>query len=90
MRLPFRHAARSWWWRRFHPFTRIGWNAATVGKNRTALQTVLGLGLIAYGLMLRNPRGRTVLYSRSLEGGSVTRIKVYRGKQTIYDGTPGG
>lgn len=85
MNVPTLFVVRRWWWRRFHPLTRIGWRVATIGRTRPASQTIIGVGLIAAGLMLGQRRTRTVLYKGTIEPGSGTRIRVYQGDRSIYD-----
>ncbi len=90
MSVPIRFVVRRWWWGRFHPLTRVGWNTATMGTTRPPAQTIVGIGLIGAGLMLGRRRHRTVLYRGYIEPGSGTHIKVLQGNHTIHDTALGG
>ena len=87
---PVRYVIRRWWWSRFHPLTRLGWMTATAGKSRTATQTMVGIGLIGAGLVLKRSGHRRVLYRGNITPGTDTRIRVYRGGRVIHDGPIGG
>lgn len=75
------HSLRTAWWRRFHPFVRIGWYVASAGSSRPAAQTYIGVGMMAAGIALRrshNERNR-LIYTQIVNPGHATRIRVYRG-----------
>lgn len=85
MMYPLRYMVRSWWWKRFHPVTRAGWITATAGRSRSTSQTILGIGLVAAGFILRKSQRTTAVYRGTIEPGSGTMIRVYRGKTVIAD-----
>ncbi|MEN8040824.1 MAG: hypothetical protein ABFR95_04915 [Actinomycetota bacterium] len=84
---PLKQIYRRWWYRRFHPMTRIGWAMATSGKSRTTTMTLAGLGLAAAGLFARPKGQRNVLYRGTIEPGSTTRIRVLSNDTVIHDAT---
>lgn len=90
MSVPARYAARRWWRRRFHLITRVGWNVATMGRERPASQSIIGIGLMAVGLIAQRKRRRRLLYKGTIEPGSGTHIRVYRGSRPVYNGPIGG
>lgn len=70
---------RRWWWRRFHPWVRVGWTgvkAGTGGENYTI--TTIGSALIIAGFVSRFLGKREHLYSGGLEPGQQMRIVVRR------------
>lgn len=79
--------ARSWWWRRFHPLTRVGWATATSGSQGSTARTIIGFGLVGAGLMLGRRGHRRILYRGALDPGANVRIRVYRGDSMIHDGS---
>ncbi|RLE17031.1 MAG: hypothetical protein DRJ28_00095 [Actinobacteria bacterium] len=85
-----RNVLSRWWWARFHPLTRFGWMTATSGKSRTSTQTMVGIGLVGAGLVLKRSKKRKILYGGILEPGTNTRIKVFLGTDVIHDGPIGG
>lgn len=89
MSIRFRSARRRWWWSHFHPLTRFGWMTATAGKSRSATQTIVGLGLVGAGFILKGTGRKKVLYKGTITPGTDTRIRVYRGSDIIHDGPPG-
>jgi len=82
--VPVRFVARRLWWRRFHPITRIGWNLATMGRTRPTSQTIIGLGLMGAGLVVKRKSRKIMLYRGTIEPGAGTHIRVYRGGEAIY------
>jgi len=82
--VPVGFVARRWWWRRFHPITRIGWNLATMGRTRPTIQTIIGFGLVGVGLVVKRKSRKTMLYRGTIEPGAGTHIKVYRGDEAIH------
>ncbi len=61
-----------------------------MGRTRPATQMIVGLGLIGAGLLAKRNNRRTILYRGTIEPGSGTHIKVYRGSHSIHDGPIGG
>jgi hypothetical protein len=86
----FGFAVRRWWWGHFHPLTRFGWKTATAGKSRSATQTIVGVGLVGAGFILRGSGRKKFLYRGVITPGTDTRIRVYRGRGVIHDGPLGG
>ena len=76
---------RRWWWRRFHPFVRIGWIAATAGKRRPMTQTAIGLGLMGAGMFLRRSSAQKPIYTHVVDPGQTVRIRVYRGESAMSE-----
>lgn len=74
-----------WWLHRIHPLTRVGWHTATAGTTRPASQTIIGIGLMVAGAMLKRQEGRTVLYRGRIEPGKHTRIRVLQGTNVIHE-----
>lgn len=85
-----RFVVRRWWWSHFHPLARFGWMTATAGRSRSATQTVVGIGLVGAGLILKRSGRRKVLYRGTIKPGTSTKIRVYRGRNVIHDGSIGG
>ncbi|GMR01733.1 MAG: hypothetical protein BMS9Abin20_0052 [Acidimicrobiia bacterium] len=85
MSMRFRFARRRWWRKQFHPLTRFGWMTATAGKSRSTTQTIVGLGLVGAGFILKGTGRKKVLYKGTITPGTDTRIRVYRGSDIIHD-----
>ena len=75
------YTVRRMWWRQFHPLVRVGWYVATTGKNRPAVQTAVGVGMVGAGLILRGSRKKAnkPIYKYVSSPGDTTRIRVFRG-----------
>lgn len=67
-----------WWWKRFHPVSRVGWGAVTSGRSRSTSQTVIGLLLVGAGVVMRRRGRRQVLYRGSIEPGTTARITLHK------------
>lgn len=63
------------WWSLTHPFLRIGWFTTRSSKHGSTAQTLLGLCLIAIGLVVR-PRRRRILYSTRLRAADEVLVRV--------------
>lgn len=61
-----------------------------MGRERTASQSVIGFGLMALGVIAQRKSRRRLLFKGTVEPGSGTHIRVYRGSQSIYNGPIGG
>lgn len=66
MRYPARFLVRRWWWSKWHPAVRIGWIVTRDNKAGSPTRTLVGVGLIATGLVLRSRR-RHRLYSTVID-----------------------
>ena len=67
------------WWRRFHPFVRVGWVAMKLdARNDTHALTNVGVVMIIAGFASRFIGKREHLYSGGLEPGQQMRIVVQR------------
>ncbi len=86
----FETGVRSWGMRRLPPLSRIGWGIASYGTSRPTTQTILGVGLIGAGFVLRRSNRRKVLYRGHIRPGSGTHIRVYKGNRSIFDSPLGG
>lgn len=71
------YLARRWWWKRFSPIVRVGWIITKSNGSGEAVQTGIGLGLIALGLVLKR-RKRTVLYRATVPTDGAIRVHVVR------------
>lgn len=56
-----------------------------MGRTRPASQTMIGIGLMGAGVIVRRKSRKIMLYRGTIEPGSGTHIKVYRGTQPIYN-----
>lgn len=66
MRYPVRFLVRRWWWAKWHPAVRVGWIVTRNNGSGSQTQTIIGLGLIAAGLVLRSKR-RQHLYTTKVD-----------------------
>lgn len=61
-----------------------------MGDARPTSQTIIGIGLMGAGLIIKRTGRKQLLYRGVTEPGSGTRIRVTRGSRSIYDGPIGG
>ena len=71
------YLVRRWWWKRFSPIVRVGWIVTKSNGSGEAVQTGIGLGLIALGLLVKK-RKRTVLYRTTVPTDGAVKVKVVR------------
>lgn len=75
MRISLAFLIRRWWWRKWHPAVRIGWLVTRMNTSGSRAQTLLGVMLIAAGLLQRSRRTRKV-YSADLRPGREIRVRL--------------
>jgi hypothetical protein len=74
-----------WWWSATHPFLRIGWYTTRSSKHGSTAQTLLGLCLIAIGLVVR-PRRRRRLYVTRVRPEDSVYVRVARLQPPVGSG----
>ncbi len=82
--LSFSAFVRRWWWSQW-PLVRLGWATTRASSVGATNQTIIGLGIIAVGLVLRHRRPRR-LYSSVIMAGDDIRIRVVQNGRTIGTG----
>jgi hypothetical protein len=76
VRNPFLRLAIRWWWSRWHPLVRVGWNTLQTSSRGANVQTLFGGSLIAAGLVIRARRRNERLLSTIVPAGGEYRIRV--------------
>ncbi len=70
--------------RKIPRLTRAGWALATIGvRSGDTGRTVVGLGLMAAGAVLRRSRTRELLYAFELDPGEAATIRVVEGRRAV-------
>jgi hypothetical protein len=72
---PFVRFGIRWWWARWHPLVRMGWNTLQSSSRGANVQTLFGGVLIGLGLIMRSRR-RDRLYADVVPEGGEFRIRV--------------
>lgn len=55
-----------------------------MGRTRPTSQAIIGFGLMGAGILVKRRSRKIVLYRGTIEPGSQTHIKVYRGDEAVY------
>lgn len=76
---------RRLWWRRFHPFVRIGTLVASKRSDDRPNLGWIGLLLVAAGLAIGKSR-RTRLYGSTINHDGEIRVKVIKNGRTVASG----